>query len=168
MFRPYEAIIRQLLLDVNHFTAWAPRQYIVTYRPIVRQRIGKHHLPWVHGTIGRLFVGNVSVNAWSTIEYTYVARKWMCFLLWSDRRLYNQTRRPAKCELAVQCGVLSQNAVGRQNRVRHFLVDQNSGRFHSDLKLQWDCGKSVSRTRQVKTENLVRVERWIVKWVDQR
>jgi hypothetical protein len=28
MFRPYEAIIRQLLFDRNHCSAWAPRQYI--------------------------------------------------------------------------------------------------------------------------------------------
>jgi hypothetical protein len=28
MFRPYEAIIRQLLLDRNHRTTWAPRQHI--------------------------------------------------------------------------------------------------------------------------------------------
>jgi hypothetical protein len=28
MFRPYETIIRQRLLDRNHHTAWAPRQYI--------------------------------------------------------------------------------------------------------------------------------------------
>jgi hypothetical protein len=28
MFRPYEAIIKQLLLDTNHRTAWAPHQYI--------------------------------------------------------------------------------------------------------------------------------------------
>jgi hypothetical protein len=28
MFRPYEAIIRKLLLDRNHHTARAPRQYI--------------------------------------------------------------------------------------------------------------------------------------------
>jgi hypothetical protein len=28
MFRPHEAIIRQLLLDRTHRTAWAPRQYV--------------------------------------------------------------------------------------------------------------------------------------------
>jgi hypothetical protein len=28
MFRPNEAIIRQLILDRNHHTAWTPRQYI--------------------------------------------------------------------------------------------------------------------------------------------
>jgi hypothetical protein len=132
--------------------------YNVTYKPIGRQQLDDH-IPRepTRATIGRILLGNGSVNTRKTIRDK---RRW-CFS-WGPPQGYIK-EVPKEQLVAVRCwessfecvvGSSSDNGSRRwpsrngKKGIRLWKED-----FICDLKCQWDGYKSVSRIRLVKTEN---------------
>jgi hypothetical protein len=116
---------------------------IVTYRPIARQRLGKHIPVEAYARNNRTSIARqrISKPAFSTIDR-------LCFLLSPCRGVIKGQRRSFE---------LSRNG----SILRNWQL-QNNGKkgirlWQEDLacgfELQWDCYKSVARIRLVKTEN---------------
>jgi hypothetical protein len=121
----------------------------VTYRRIARQRFSRH-IPseaYTHNNRTSIARQRISKQAFSTM-------KRLCFLRGPCRGVIKEQRR--SLELVVVGNWVSSSG----NCSRRWLrkngtkwIRTRKEDFMCDLKLQWDCYKSVARKRLMKTEN---------------
>jgi hypothetical protein len=120
-------------------TCYKDSLYIVTCLPISRHRLGKH-IPAtnVHATIGYPMLGNGAVNT--------------VFSVGSVPRSYNGTEMKRR-STAEYTTVVERSRVDSRNWQPQKWQERCQEDFTCDVKLQWDCDKSVATKRLVKTEN---------------